>query len=97
MNFFQMKVKDTFRFQNGATVFVGAIESSEKMIPPCECEIVVGDEVKASLRIDGEMILEKKASLHRSISTSQPLDLAAHGLARSGFTIRSKAKQTGSG
>jgi hypothetical protein len=90
MRTFEMKVVDTFHFANGSTVFIGSVEAPQAPIPECECEIVVGNEVKGTVRIDGEMIAEKKTSLHRSVSTSQSLNLAAYGIAKGDFTLRSK-------
>ena len=86
-----MLVKDTFHLEGGTIAFVGSLESAVTSIPPCECEIVVNGEVKASLEIDGEMILKGKQVSDRAISTSQQIDLAGYGIGRSGFTIRSKA------
>jgi len=91
MPIFQMTVQDTFRLSNGTTAFVGQVESSGNLIPPCACKIFVGEELKALLWIDGEMILEKKTSTHRAISTSQVIDLTALGLSSGGFSIRSKS------
>jgi len=88
---FTMTVSDTFHLEDGRTVFVGPIEAEAKAIPPCDCEILVGDEIKASLRIDGEEIPKGKKTPDRSISTSQRIDLAGYGIGRSGFQIRSKA------
>jgi hypothetical protein len=90
MGLFTMTVKDTFHFENGRTVFLGLIETEAKAIPPCDCEIVIGNEVKAALRIDGEEIPKGKKSPDRAISTSQPIDLASFGVGRGGFKIRSK-------
>jgi len=91
MRSFTMKVRDTFHFKNGVTAFIGPLDTEVEFIPPCDCEIVVGDEVKASLRIDGEMILENQMESTRAIATSQPLDLASRGIGRGGFEIRPKS------
>ena len=91
MGLFVMTVVDTFHLQDGRTIFVGPIETEAKVIRPCDCEVLVGDEVKASLRIDGEEIPMEKKAPYRAISTSQRLDLASYGIGRSGFKIRSKA------
>jgi hypothetical protein len=92
MRLFEMEVVDVFSFENGTVVFTGPIETSAKFIGPCKCEIVQDGEVKASLRIDGEMIpstpLEKRTA-HRAISTREAVDLDAIGVGRTGFTIRS--------
>ncbi len=90
MSLFTMTVTDTFFFEDGTTAFVGCLETSTKTIPPCACEIMVGNEVKASVWIDGEMILEQKQSLSRAISTRQQIDLGACGVGRAGFIIQSK-------
>ncbi len=90
MSLFTMKVKDTFHFENGRTVFVGLLDTDAKTIPPCDCEILVGNEVKASMRIDGEEIPKGKQAPDRAISTSQRIDLASCGVGRGGFIIRSK-------
>jgi len=86
-----MTVKDTFHFEDGRTVFVGLLETDAKVIPPCDCEILVGNEVKASLRIDGEEIPKGNQGPDRAVSTSQRIDLGSFGVKRAGFTIRSKA------
>ena len=88
-----MTVNDTFHFENGRAVFVGLIETDAKVIPPCDCEIVVGNEIKAVFWIDGEEIPKRRQVADRAISTSQPIDLASRGLGRSGFKIRSKSCQ----
>lgn len=90
MSLFVMTVKDTFHLEGGRTVFVGSLESEAKSIPPCECEIVQGNEVKASIWIDGEDFLKGKKTPDRAISTSQRIDLALHGIGQRGFEIRSK-------
>jgi hypothetical protein len=90
MSLFTMTVADTFHLEDGRTVFVGPVETDAKVIPPCDCEILVGDEIKASLRIDGEEIPKGKKTPNRSVSTSQRFDFASFGIARSGFKIRSK-------
>jgi hypothetical protein len=93
MSVFQMEVIDTFFFKDGTTVFIGPIQSEPKFIGPCVCEIIHANEIKASLQIDGQrrplMPLGEKPP-HRAISTRQAIDFAAIGIARSGFTIRSK-------
>jgi hypothetical protein len=91
MKSFEMVVKDTFRLENGATAFMGTIEPESNVIGPCDCELIVDNEVKTSIRIDGEMIVERKKAPYRAISTRQPIDLAVIGLQRDGFTIRSKS------
>lgn len=64
MSLFIMTVVDTFHLENGRTIFVGQVEPEVKVIPPCDCEILVGDEIKALLRIDGEDI--PKGKKHRT-------------------------------
>jgi hypothetical protein len=91
MSLFTMTVVDTFHLEDGRTVFVGPVETGAKAIPPCDCELLVDDEVMMSLRIDGEEIPKGRKTSDRSISTSQQLNLASYGIGRSGFKIRSKA------
>ncbi len=91
MSRFVMKVVDTFHFEDGRTVFVGPIETEANLIRPCDCEVLVADEVQTSLRIDGEDILKDKKTLNRAISTSQRINLTSYGIGRGGFKIRSKA------
>ena len=43
MSLFRMKVEDTFHLEDGRTVFVGAVETLAKAIPPCDCEILVAN------------------------------------------------------
>jgi hypothetical protein len=88
---FEMAVTDTFRLGDGTTVFVGTIHSGLDLIRPCDCEIIFDSEIKGTIRIDGKMILERKQTPCRSISTRQPIDLSAIGLESGGFTIRSKS------
>jgi translation elongation factor EF-Tu-like GTPase len=93
MQIFRMSVEDIFQLADGKTAFTGKIDRPElALIGPCDCEIVLNNKVKASIRIDGEMILEKtEKNACRAISTSQPIDPARIGVGRGGFTIRSKA------
>ena len=91
MSLFVMTVMDTFHLGDGRTVFVDSVETKAKLIPACDCEILDDDTVKLSLRIDGEEIVKGSKTPNRSVSTSQQLNLASYGIARSGFTIRSKA------
>ena len=90
MSLFTMMVRDTFHLGNGRTVFVGPLEKHLKYIPPCDCEIVVNDEVRGTVRIDGEDFLKDKGIPDRAISTSQRVDLTRWGIGTGGFTIRSK-------
>jgi hypothetical protein len=90
MRLFTMVVRDTFQLDDGLTVFIGPLERNVKAIPPCDCEIIVKDEVKATIRIDGEMFLRPRSKSDRAISTSQRFDLASRGIGKAGFTIRSK-------
>ena len=90
MGLFTMRVKDTFHLEGGTTAFIGVLETHARTIPPCDCQIIVNNEVKMSLRIDGEMILQKQQAPCRAISSSQRIDLASFGVGRGGFTIRSK-------
>lgn len=85
-----MRVEDTFHLEDGRTVFVGRIETEAKAIPPCDCDIVVDGEIKASMRIDGEEIPKGKKTLNRAVSTSQRIELARYGIGQRGFEIRSK-------
>jgi hypothetical protein len=89
---FEMEVKDTFHFADGTTVFVGPVRSESKFIRTCDCEIILDNEIKASVRIDGEMVATRKQTSYRSISTKQPIDLGAIGVKKEGFIIRSKAQ-----
>jgi hypothetical protein len=88
---FEMAVKDTFKLEDGTTAFVGVIESESDFIGPCDCEFILDSQVKASIRIEGEMMVKRKKTSYRAISTKQSIDLAAIGLQREGFIIRSKA------
>ena len=89
---FEMDVKDTFIFTDGTTVFTGPIETQIKFIGPCDCEVVQANEVRLSVRIDGEMVPSTPGGKppYRAISTRQPIDLDTIGVGRTGFTIRSK-------
>lgn len=91
MSLFTMTVEDTFHLEDGRTVFVGPVETEAKAIPPCDCEIVVGSEIKTSLRIEGEEIPKGNKTPDRSVSTSERINLASYGIGRAGFKIRSKA------
>ena len=91
MSLFTMKVEDTFHLEDGRTVFVGAVETEAKAIPPCNCEIIVGNEIRASLRIDGEEIAKGNKTQNRAVSTSQRIELASCGIGQGGFEIRSKS------
>ena len=88
---FEMVVEDTFHFENGSTAFAGMIETESDFTGPCDCEVIPGNEVKASIWIDGEMMVKRNKTLHRAISTTRSIDLTALGLERGGFIIRSKA------
>lgn len=96
MAIFEMAVEDTFFFNDGTVVFVGPIvfNGPEKFVRECDCEIVQNDEVKASLRIDGEMRPLRRpgvVSSGRALSTREAVDLATLGLGRGGFLLRSKS------
>lgn len=96
MAIFEMTVEDTFFFKDGTVVFAGPIvfNGPERIIPECDCEIVQNDEVKASLRIQGEMRPLRKpgaVSSARALSTREAVDLVALGLGRGGFLLRSKS------
>jgi len=91
---FSMEVQDTF-FLSWGTTFVGMVKSDNNFfIPPCDCEIVQSGEVKASFRIHpenrGTPMDRSEPSLLRSISTSEPIDLASLGLGKGGFIVRSR-------
>lgn len=85
-----MTVKDTFHLEDGRTAFVGLLETKANNIPACECEILIGNEVRACIWIDGEDFVKGNQTENRAISTKQRIDLASHGIGRSGFKIRSK-------
>lgn len=68
MNLFVMTVKDTFHLEDRRTAFAGSLETEAKDIPSCECGILLGDEVKASIWIDGEDFLKGKRTPDRAIS-----------------------------
>jgi hypothetical protein len=88
-----MKVEDTFFFDDGTIVFAGPVEGDVNFIRACDCEIVKNGEVKASVRIDDEMRPSRKRggpSTDRAVSTREAIDLAALGLDKSGFLLRSK-------
>jgi hypothetical protein len=86
---FEMQVKDTFRLGDHMTAFIGPVESELKFIRACDCEIIVDNEVKGAIRIDGEMILTRRqpvvgeTALYRSISSSEPIDLDGIGVGKS--------------
>lgn len=89
-----MRVEDTFFFDDGTIVFAGPIESDVNFIRACDCEIVKNGEVKTLVRIEGEMRPNRRSgvpSTDRAVSTREMVDLAALGLGKSGFLIRSKS------
>jgi hypothetical protein len=86
-----MVIEDTFHFENGLTAFAGMIETESDFTGPCDCEVILGNEVKGSTWIDGEMTVKRNKTPHRAISTTRSIDLPALGLERGGFIIRSKA------
>ena len=91
---FSMEVQDTL-FLSWGTTFVGTVNSDNNcFIPPCDCEIVHSGEVKASFKIHCENRFSRSDKtepiLLRSISTSEPIDLAALGLGKGGFIVRPK-------
>ena len=87
---FEMVVEDTFHFENGSTAFAGMIESESDFTGPCDCEVILGNEVKASIWIDGEMMVKRNKTPHRAIPSTRSIGLTALGLQRGGFIIRSK-------
>jgi hypothetical protein len=92
---FSMEVQDTF-FLSWGTTFVGTVKSDNNyFIPPSDCEIVHSGEVKASFKIHCENRFipsdNSEPIPHRSISTSEPIGLAALGLGKGGFIVRSKS------
>ena len=93
MAIFTMEVQETFFFDDGTVVFAGPVESELEFIRACDCEIVKNGEIKASLRIEGEMRPNRKSAAHstdRAVSTRGPVDLDGLGLGKRGFLIRSK-------
>lgn len=95
MSTFEMAAEDTFFFQDGRVVFAGHIQFSgpEKVIRECDCEIILDNQVKADLRIEGEMRplgWPGEVSSTRALSTTDPIDLVALGLERGCFTLRCK-------
>ena len=90
MSLFLMQVKDTFHLADGRTVFIGSVKTEAKNISSCDCEILVENEVKGSLRIDGEEVPKDKRVADRAISTTQRIDLASLGVGKGDFIIRSK-------
>jgi hypothetical protein len=67
------------------------IETESDFPGPCDYEGILGNEVKASIWIDGEMMAKSNKTPHRTISTTRSIDLTALGPERGGFIIRSKA------
>lgn len=65
----------------------------ERVIRECSCEIVQNNQVKASLRIEGEMRPKRRpgvVSSTRALAARESEDLAALGLGRGGFQLRPK-------
>jgi translation elongation factor EF-Tu-like GTPase len=84
---FEMAVEDTFHFENDSTAFAGMIETESDFTGPCDCEVILGNEVKTSICIDGEMMVKRNKTPDRAISTTRSIDLTALGLERGGFII----------
>lgn len=87
---FEMQVVDTFRLANGVTAFSGTVYPDVAVIPECDCEILAEGNIRIPVHIDGEIILKKKQSPLRAITTQEPIDLSKYGLCGGGFTLRPK-------
>ena len=72
---FEMIVEDVFSLQEGRTMFVGEVGGTSRVIPPCECELLIDDTVRTRFRLDGEWIHPIPKTGWRSVSTSDRIDL----------------------
>jgi len=69
---FRMKVSDLFRI-NGKTVFVGNVETNDKVISNARCAIEIDGNKVGWLHISGEVHTGKP---HRDLWTTSPVDLS---------------------
>ena len=73
---FEMALADVFAFEDGRTVFAGEIIIGPNYIPPCDCELLIGETPVARFRIDREMLpLNKTEQKLSSVSTTDPVDV----------------------
>ena len=74
-NDFEFELVEIFRFGDGRTVLVGRLDGDE-YIGPCDVELFVDGAVRHALRLEGEMLTDRKNSDgYRSISTRSSIDL----------------------
>ena len=72
---FEMALADVFAFEDGRTVFAAEIIIGPNYIPPCDCELLIGETPVARFRL-GEMLpLNKTEQKLRSVSTTDPVDV----------------------
>jgi hypothetical protein len=66
---FRMLIRDMFAFQDGRTVLVGPVEGMEEYLPAATCEIRVQGQIRATVRVEGEMIPYSGDHRQRAVST----------------------------
>ena len=70
---YELIVIDKFHFRDGdgRTVFLGLVKGRIKLIPAGYCDLLVREQKKATIWIDGEEIVEKKQNTpYRAVSTT---------------------------
>lgn len=88
---FWMAIDDVFRLQGGRTVFVGAVRSSHRHVPAMTCELLLDGRVIQSLRLEGEMLPEKRhPEPRRSVSTLDSVHVDRQLLTPGRFELRCK-------
>ena len=74
---FEMQLTDVFLFRDGRTVFTGLVESGPDPIPACRCRLVAGDVLIAEIKLEGEMLPERRVpgTGDRGVSTFDVVDI----------------------
>ena len=55
-NKFIFHIENVFHFENGQTVFVGIVEEGPNLINSREVVLMMGDNVKQTIKLEGEML-----------------------------------------
>jgi hypothetical protein len=69
---YELIVIDRFHFCDGRTVFLGLVDGRTEPIPAGFCDLQIRGQKKATIRIDGEEVVEtKQAGPYRAVSTTE--------------------------
>jgi hypothetical protein len=86
---FEMQIVEAFHFQDGRTVLVGPVGGNETLIRAGRCELLMEDERRAIVSIEGEMLPSGPSTRrdHRAVSTQEHLELDSEELRRGRYRL----------